>query len=143
MLDAVLLDRQRTYAVQAPRLRNFVNRLKLQLNLGDSQFSILLTNDRRIQLLNRRFRHKNQPTDVLSFPNDSSTPELQLDHPYLGDIIISVRTAHRQARLRGHSLEKELRTLIIHGVLHLLGYDHETDLGQMRRKELRLQRKLL
>ena len=68
---------------------------------------------------------------------------LSFEKEYLGDIIISVETAQRQALDRNHSLERELQILVIHGLLHLLGHDHETDQGQMRRKELMLQRKLL
>jgi probable rRNA maturation factor len=143
MLDPVLLNRQRTYPVQTPRLRDFINRVRQRLDLHSSEFSVWLTNDRKVRSLNSRFRHKDGYTDVLSFPNLPGETEPGLDLSYLGDIIISVPTAHRQARAGGHGLERELRILIIHGVLHLLGYDHETDRGKMRRKELKLRKELL
>jgi probable rRNA maturation factor len=90
------------------------------------------------------FRKKDKATDVLSFSAEAleggTGPG---EAPYLGDVIISLETAQRQAHQRGHELEKEIEILILHGFLHLLGYDHETDQGQMRRKELRIQKKLL
>ena len=89
--------------------------------------------DPEIHTLNRQYRGKDRPTDVLSFPlADALQPSL------LGDVVISVETAARQARRRGHSLREELRTLLIHGILHLLGYDHEISRSEairMRRKE--------
>lgn len=88
--------------------------------------------DPEIHKLNHRFRGKDQPTDVLSFPlADTLYPSL------LGEVVISVDTAARQARSRGHALQEELQTLLIHGILHLLGYDHEAS----RREALRMHRK--
>jgi len=89
--------------------------------------------DPEIHSLNRQYRGKDKPTDVLSFP---LADEL---HPFLlGDVVISVETATRQAQRRGHSLREELQILLIHGILHLLGYDHEISRSEsirMRRKE--------
>jgi len=89
--------------------------------------------DPEIHDLNRRYRGKDRPTDVLSFPlADALQPSL------LGEVVISVETAARQAQRRGHSLPEELQTLLIHGVLHLLGYDHEVSRSEairMHRKE--------
>ena len=89
--------------------------------------------DREIHALNRQYRGKDKPTDVLSFPlADTLQPAL------LGDVIISLETAARQAQRRGHSLREELQTLLIHGILHLLGYDHEisrSEAMRMHRKE--------
>jgi probable rRNA maturation factor len=88
--------------------------------------------DREIHSLNRQYRGKDKPTDVLSFPlADALQPSL------LGDVVISVATAARQAQRRGHSLREELQTLLIHGILHLLGYDHEVS----RREAIRMHRK--
>ena len=85
-----------------------------------------------MQSLNRQYRKKNKPTDVLSFPlADELQPTL------LGDVVISVETAARQAQRRGHSLREELQVLLIHGILHLLGYDHEVS----RREAIRMHRK--
>ena len=91
--------------------------------------------------LNRRFRGRDSTTDVLSFPGDSAPdPE---GRRHLGDIAISVPTAARQARVAGHGLQRELSVLVLHGYLHLLGYDHETDDGTMLRLQRRLERRLL
>ncbi len=93
-----------------------------------------------MQALNRNFRGFDRTTDVLSFPaGDSISPG---EAPYLGDVVISVETARRQALRRGSTLPRELRVLALHGYLHLQGYDHETDDGEMRRIEYRFRRKL-
>lgn len=91
--------------------------------------SVLLTTDRAIRRLNRDFRGIDKPTDVLSFPANSAM------HGIAGDLAISVPTAARQAREHGHSLAIEIKVLILHGVLHLAGYDHEADDGRMARRE--------
>jgi probable rRNA maturation factor len=88
--------------------------------------------DRAIRRFNRDFRSKDQPTDVLSFPGDAG---------HLGDIVISVPAARRQAAAAGHEPEREIRILLLHGVLHCLGYDHEVDGGEMERLERRLRRR--
>jgi len=105
------------------------------------QVTVLLTTGRKIRRLNRRFRGKDRSTDVLSFP---ATP-LQNAKPaerVAGDVAISVPTARRQAVELGHSLAVELKVLILHGLLHLAGYDHETDSGKMRRRERDLRARL-
>jgi probable rRNA maturation factor len=86
-----------------------------------------------MRALNRQFRGKDMATDVLSFPSES--------RGFLGDIVIAAGVAARQARDAGHSVQTELRVLSLHGLLHLLGYDHETDDGQMARVEARLRKK--
>jgi probable rRNA maturation factor len=91
---------------------------------------ILITNSRHLRELNRKYRQKDQPTDVLSFPAEN--PKLA------GDISISAEIATANAAELGHSTETELRILILHGLLHLAGYDHETDRGEMRELETRL-----
>jgi probable rRNA maturation factor len=96
-----------------------------------------------MRALNRRFRGFDRATDVLSFPaGNGDVPDDGEGTDYLGDIVISVDTARRQARRRGSTLPRELRVLALHGLLHLLGHDHETDQGEMRRIEYRLRRKL-
>jgi len=99
---------------------------------------IALVSDRRIRALNRTYRRKDYATDVLSFPSEPSalSPE-----PFLGEIVIARGVARRQAREARHSELTELRVLALHGLLHLLGYDHERDSGEMRRAERRLRRK--
>jgi probable rRNA maturation factor len=99
--------------------------------------SVLLTGNAHIRRLNREFRRKDQPTDVLSFP----AVRLGENPRIAGDLAISVETAARQAREAGHPLATELQILVLHGVLHLAGYDHETDSGQMARKEAALRRR--
>jgi probable rRNA maturation factor len=107
--------------------------------------TVALVSDARIQALNRGFRHQDAPTDVLSFPvrERGAKRETRRLEPevYLGDIVIARGIAARQARAAGHSLQTELRILALHGLLHLLGYDHERDRGEMRRLEARLRRK--
>lgn len=99
---------------------------------------VKLCGDRAMRTLNREHRGKDQTTDVLSFAG-GETPEGY----HLGDIVISLPQAERQAEAAGHSLERELRVLLLHGVLHCLGYDHETDGGEMERLERRLRRRWL
>lgn len=101
------------------------------------EVTVLLTTDAAIRRLNRQFRGKNKATDVLSFPAGDSGP-----FRIAGDLAISVPVAGRQAEERGHSLSIELKVLMLHGLLHLAGYDHETDNGTMARTEQRLRAKL-
>lgn len=112
--------------------------------------SVLLTTDAGIRRLNRTFRGKNKATDVLSFP---AAPAVQptrrvpqrgklVDEPVAGDLAISVPTARKQAREHGHALGVEIKILMLHGLLHLAGYDHEIDEGQMARRERTLRAKL-
>jgi len=144
MASAIILNRQRKYPIPGKQLEKFALRLCQRLRIPDSEFTVLLTSDRRIRHLNRNFRKMDMATDVLSFP---AAPRQKagghFHNPYIGDIIISVETAQQQALEKKHSLVTEIRILMIHGLLHLLGHDHATDRGQMRRKELKLQRELL
>jgi probable rRNA maturation factor len=101
------------------------------------QVTVLLTTDAAIRKLNRQFRGKNKTTDVLSFPAQGPGSE-----EIAGDLAISVTTALSQAKEHGHSLTTEIKVLILHGFLHLAGYDHETDNGKMARRELLLRARL-
>jgi probable rRNA maturation factor len=92
------------------------------LDRNQDELSLALVGDQQIRLLNARFRKKNEPTDVLSFPSETLLPS---GRRLLGDVVISVEKAERQARARKRRFEDEMVTLLIHGVLHLLGYDHE------------------
>ena len=96
---------------------------KKSLFLKKKGICLLLTNDKEIRDLNKNFRKRNNPTDVLSFQLDKNN---QIKQKYLGDIIISVETARKQAHIKGISIDKELKMLFIHACLHLLGYDHVT-----------------
>lgn len=122
----------------AATLARFLTRARKAVKLR-GQVSVLLTTDAAQRSLNRRFRGKNKPTDVLSFPADQTAPGAER---VAGDLSISVPTARRQAEQQGHSLSTELKVLILHGVLHLAGYDHETDTGQMARRERSLRASL-
>jgi probable rRNA maturation factor len=95
------------------------------------EVDVLISGNQRLRQLNHRFRRKNKPTDVLSFPRPSG-----------GDIAISAQIARDNARLYGHSVADELKILVLHGMLHLAGYDHETDNGRMARVEARLRARL-
>jgi probable rRNA maturation factor len=97
---------------------------------------VLLTGDTALRALNRKYRHKDKATDVLSFPAAETAEGVA------GDLVISLETALLQARERGHTLEMEIKVLLLHGLLHLAGYDHEADNGTMHRKEARLRREL-
>ncbi|MBZ5558242.1 MAG: rRNA maturation RNase YbeY [Acidobacteriia bacterium] len=104
--------------------------------------SIALVSDRRIKALNRQYRRRDAVTDVLSFPVFPSVSHVSsVVESFLGDIVIARGVARRQARDADHSELTELKVLALHGLLHLLGYDHEKDAGRMRRVEQRLRRK--
>jgi probable rRNA maturation factor len=105
------------------------------------QVSVLLTTDKAIRRLNRQYRRKNKATDVLSFPAYCPAG-LKASEKIAGDLAISVDTARKQAASLGHALEIEIKVLMLHGVLHLAGYDHETDEGEMARREERLRTRL-
>ncbi len=124
---------QRRYKVDSRVLERFLTEVARTLGAPEASATLALVGDARIQKLNRDFRGNDQPTDVLSFA--AGQPD------YLGDIVVSVDTASRQAKRRGSNLKRELKVLSLHGFLHLLGYDHETDEGEMRRIEYRLRRR--
>lgn len=107
-----------------------------------SEISVAFVDDEAMKTLNRRFRHKNRTTDVLTFPADDSYVEGNKRGRPLGDIVISVEQARRQAHDEKHSIATEVRYLILHGVLHALGYDHETDKGEMNEIEVKLREAL-
>ncbi len=114
--------------------------LLASVDFADAELSVVLCNDRHIHVLNRDHRGVDRPTDVLSFAMQEGDGLLDHDN-VLGDLVISVETAQRQARELGHDLPFELRVLLVHGLLHLLGYDHETtpeDAAEMQAAERKL-----
>jgi probable rRNA maturation factor len=125
----------RTKRPRRRELSRFLRKTIETIELG-GEVSVLLAGDEAIRKLNLQYRHKNAATDVLSFPAAATAEGVA------GDLVISVETALRQADERGHALEMEIKLLLLHGLLHLAGYDHETDDGAMRRKEMRLRREL-
>lgn len=126
-------NRQRSVKIDGLAVRNFLSHVGREV-AGGRDFAVLVTSDAALRHANARFRGKPKATDVLSFPDG--------ENGRLGDILISARRARRQADERGHSVEEEIKILILHGLLHLLGYDHERDNGEMERIETRWRRKL-
>ena len=117
-------------------LTRFLNRARLAVGL-DGDVEVLLADDATLRRLNKSFRGKNKSTDVLSFP----TPA-EITDSHAGDLAISLETAARQATNYGHTLRDEVRILLLHGLLHLAGEDHETDDGEMAAREAALRREL-
>ena len=134
-LEVVLLNRQRRRRVRPDRLRRLLEDAARSLGVS-GEVALVLTRDPAVRELNARYRGQDKPTDVLSFPGPGGAAGL-------GDIVVSVDTAERNARRLGRTLQRELDVLALHGFLHVLGYDHETDDGTMGRLERRLRRELL
>jgi probable rRNA maturation factor len=127
---SVLVTRKAPFSValRSERVHAIAERMLSYLEREEHELSILLTDDEFIRTLNKTHRGKDRPTDVLAFPLDeeAGTPSV-LDHALLGDVVISLDTAERQARRRRHTLFDEVSFLLAHGILHLVGYDHQTD----------------
>lgn len=136
--ELVLQNPQRSADVGARRLRPWLDGLLDELAPDASSFTARFTSSREVREINRSFRDRDYATDVLSFPGDE-TPEGR----HLGDVVIALPVARRQAAAAGCSLERELRGLLLHGVLHCLGHDHETDDGEMERLETELRARFL
>ena len=122
--------------LSTPALTRFLNRARAAIGLP-GQVDILLADDPTLRHLNKTFRGKNKPTDVLSFPAPSAFAAR-----HAGDLAISLETAARQAATHGHPLPDEIKILILHGLLHLSGEDHETDNGEMADREATLRHEL-
>lgn len=162
----MILNHQRRVRVSISGLEKFLAAARKRLRLAPRSLTIALVTDAQIARWNRAYRGKNRPTDVLSFPADgsqaepatrrkhrqprrarasrlsASTPASASARDYLGDIAIAPAVARRNALRLGRAFDHEMRILILHGILHLLGYDHETDKGEMDRRENRLRREL-
>ena len=132
-------NRQRRHKVNTRALGRFFRRAAAEVAPADAAATLVLVGDPPMRGLNRAYRGVDSPTDVLSFAAGNGAEGG--DARYLGDIVISVETARRRALRRGSNLGRELRVLALHGLLHLLGYDHETDRGEMRRLEYRMRRR--
>jgi probable rRNA maturation factor len=131
-------SRQRRYKIYHESVAWFCDTLLRTLGHPNQAVSIAFIGLQAMRALNKRYRQKDFPTDVLSF----SYGEMRLDQiPFLGELVISPEIAVRQAVRWGVRPEKELRKLLVHGILHLLGYDHETDRGQMNRIQSKLLRR--
>jgi probable rRNA maturation factor len=129
-----VVNRQRHLKLDTDTWSTFAAKALDAIGKSDSSATIAFVSDSRIRQLNRDFRGVDKATDVLSFPAG--------EEESLGDIAVSVETAAAQAKENGLSLDEEIAQLILHGLLHLCGYDHETDNGEMNRFELKLRRKL-
>jgi probable rRNA maturation factor len=130
--DPLISFRRSPARLDRSALESFAETLRSRVARG-REFHCLLTGDAELLSLNRNYLGKDYATDVLSFPGEAG---------YLGDIAISLARARRQARTYGHSTEEEIRILMLHGILHLLGMDHESDSGKMARAEARWRSKL-
>jgi probable rRNA maturation factor len=161
----LILNQQDKYVVNTSRLGEYVAELKQALRLGKYDYNVCLVDGREIRRLNSLHRGKDRATDVLSFPwnarqklprqrarserarpgharpSAGERPALEFKN-FLGDIVISIDSAKRNARKEGHSTLNEVRWLILHGLLHLLGYNHESDQGEMTKFELALRSRL-
>jgi rRNA maturation RNase YbeY len=159
----MILNKQTKVRLAKRPLQEFLRQAQRELQIVDAEITIAFVSDGEIARWNEQYRRKKGPTDVLSFPatsgaprdytipkNGSAPPTARFPSPratrhaplFLGDIAIAPETARRYARKIGRTLGKELRVLILHGVLHLMGYDHECDDGQMDRIEQKLRRRL-
>ena len=137
-MEVTILNRQRARRIHPRALAAFVTAVAERMPPPRAdRVAVCLVSDDRMRRYNREFRGVDRTTDVLAFPGEEAA--LPEGGCHLGDIVISVPRAAEQARGAGHSLSRELRVLLVHGYLHLLGYDHESDRGLM----LRTQRKLL
>ena len=125
-------------------IAEFVRRVLIALRVDDDihEVSIAIVDDDAMRNLNRKFRKKNKTTDVLTFPADDSDADPNATGRPLGDIVISLDQARRQARDERHSLATEVRYLLLHGILHALGFDHETDDGEMNALEMKVRGKV-
>jgi len=162
----MMWNRQRKVRVATRPLMQFLRRVEKELALDKAGVTVCFVSDAEIARMNQAFRGKPGPTDVLSFPADEQKrrvtsgewrakkrpdagsaqkkrrkSRVAWEDSYLGDIAIAPQTARRYAKKNGRTLDTELRVLILHGVLHLLGYDHETDRGEMDRLEQKLRRR--
>ncbi len=136
-----VVNRQRKLPLDCEHWKAFTTTALKAVPSGEAGATVVFVSDRMMREWNRTWRAKRGTTDVLSFPADQTEFEKSADAT-LGDIAISVERANQQARENGLTLEQEISQLILHGLLHLCGFDHETDRGEMNRLELRLRRKL-
>jgi probable rRNA maturation factor len=161
----MILNRQRRIRVPLTDLRRFLARARRALRLPARSLTVCLVSDAEIARWNRLYRGKKGPTDVLSFPAGEAQAKLRkrgaqansrprgtsdafpsvsraFSPSYLGDIAIAPGVARRNARRLGRAFNQEMHILVLHGMLHLMGYNHETDSGEMDRRERRLRRAL-
>jgi len=142
-------NRQKAVRLKIAPLESFFRKTCREIGLSDTPAAVCLLTDREMKRLNTTYRKKRKTTDVLSFPSeDRPKPKglkgaaRALRGEFLGDIAISPAVARRNAKRFGRSMAEEIRILLLHGILHLMGYDHESDRGEMEREEAKLRRRL-
>ncbi|RLA85397.1 MAG: rRNA maturation RNase YbeY [Deltaproteobacteria bacterium] len=128
-MEVTVQDRQKSRRISPKDVRRMAERILDALGLQDKELSVLLTDDDEITELNRRYLRRNRPTNVIAFPMEGPHPRP------LGDVVISTETAKREAEESGIEMREEVALLLAHGILHLLGYDHEGDPEEARRME--------
>lgn len=147
-----VVNRQRHEALRLPVIRDLAQTVLVELGWDTLTADVVFVGDRTIRALNRDYRGIDRPTDVLSFPYiDLPSPYAETTGPapsllpeeLLGEVVISTQTARRYAQELGLTFPVEIKTLVIHGILHLCGYDHEVDRGEMHRLERRLRKRLI
>jgi probable rRNA maturation factor len=132
-----IINNQRKIKLDWKIFENFAAKALSQISEAENKTpAIAFVSDRKMRALNKEFRGKNKTTDVLSFPFQAD--EFDIEQTFLGDVVISLEQAQRQAAENDLDLETEIKQLILHGILHLCGYDHETDGGEMNSRELEL-----
>src|SRR2546421_377930 len=136
-----VVNRQRKRAIDCGCWQAFTTKVSCALPIVAEGVTVAFVSDRAMRELNRMWRGKLATTDVLSFPAEQAEFE-KAEGLRLGDVVISIDQAARQAKEHGLSFENEVAQLILHGLLHLSGYDHETDRGEMNRLELKLRKRL-
>jgi len=136
-----IINNQRKLKLDREIFREFAEKAVGNIDEAENKsVTVAFVSDRKMRELNKEFRAKDRTTDVLSFPFEAD--EFDIEKDFLGDIVISLEQAQRQAAENSLTLEAEIKQLILHGVLHLCGYDHETDDGEMNRRELELRERL-
>ena len=136
-----VINKQRRRRMNLKAWREFGARALRAIDSAGRDATIVFVSDEAIKELNRRFRGQSHATDVLSFPHETEVFERE-SKSHLGDVVVSVERAGAQAKLNGLRFQNEIEQLILHGLLHLCGYDHEKDNGEMNRIELKLRKKL-
>ncbi|MEN6560191.1 MAG: rRNA maturation RNase YbeY [Acidobacteriota bacterium] len=126
-----IINRQTKQPIRTKAFERLLGELARRYRQRDPEVTLVFVGERAIRTLNRKWMKKDRPTDVLSFPLGEKAPDGKY---YLGDIVVSAPVAARQARAKGWPLERELRMLVIHGFLHLLGYDHFAGIEEEERK---------
>jgi probable rRNA maturation factor len=130
-----IINRQRKHRLNRKRVQSLIERLADRYGLGDADVSVVFVGTRAIRTLNRTYRKKDAPTDVLSFPVGRRGPDGRFS---LGDIVVSVPIAAGQAKARGHALGRAIEILVLHGFLHLAGFGHGAGPGSEERSLRRL-----